>query len=108
MTAVKRVIAATLLSGAVVGSLALAGTASADAPEEDALLAGLAANGITYSNVPAVINNAHHACADLDNGIPSSQIASQIATATTGGTQAEAVHFVNVAVATLCPQNAGK
>ena len=52
-----------------------------------ALISALTANGYLApgDNVGVVISNAHHACADLDNGFSSDLIASKVALATTGG-----------------------
>jgi predicted aconitase len=93
----KNIICAATLAAS---TLILAPIANAT-PEEDAVVQQTAAAGYHYTNIPAMLNNAHKVCDRLAAGQPREQILGDIAKQV--GDPAEADTFVNVSVANLCP-----
>ena len=81
-------------------ALGLAAPASAT-PQEDAVVQQTAAAGYHYTNIPAMLGNAHKVCDRLAAGQSRDAIMGDIVAQV--GDPAEANTFVNVAVANLCP-----
>jgi hypothetical protein len=85
------------------GAAALGFPAVAHAtPEEDAVIAQMDAAGYHHAPISAVIDNAHNICERFGRGETKPQIAMETVNEV-GITMDEAVKFVDVSVANLCP-----
>ena len=73
-----------------------------NAPEEDAVVAQMEAAGYHHDPASAVIDNAHNVCERFGRGETKPQIAMETVNEV-GITMDEAVKFVDVSVANLCP-----
>ena len=93
-----------LLAVALVGSLAAAPTAHADATD-DAFIAALHAHGIAHDSPHSAIAAGHLVCHQLDMGKTQEQIATDVMNSSTlDGVNAG--YFVAVAERAYCPQYA--
>ena len=97
-------VAGALTAGALLApigvAIAVPGVANAT-PQEDAVVQQTNAAGYHYSNIPAMLGNAHTVCDRLAVGQSRDQILGDVVAQM--GDPAEANTFVNIAVANLCP-----
>jgi F420-dependent methylenetetrahydromethanopterin dehydrogenase len=96
-------VAGTVIAGAALSAVALAGAGSAAATSDDLFLTAISSHGITYDSPQAAIKGAANVCELLSNGNSAVSVGQQIK-ANTDLDSKQVGYFIIDSVGVYCPQ----